>query len=249
MLLSNKTAIITGSNRGIGKSILTKFASEGANIFAHTRNKNLEHINYCKKLEQLFSVHILPIYFDASNEKEIQSCINIIRKTTDNIDILVNNLGTVLDCNLFQMTPISKMKEEFEINFFSQIYLTQYISRFMINKKSGSIINMSSCAGIDGNTGMLQYVASKSAIIGATKRLAIELGPYNIRVNSVAPGLTDTDMGNLMSKDLEIASLSHQIFQRKAKPDEIADAVLFFASDLSRFITGQVLRVDGGMLN
>lgn len=249
MLLSGKTALVTGSNRGIGKSILTTFAKEGATLFAHARNESSEHTEYCKKLESDYSVKIYPVYFDASSDTEIQSCVKTISKINKHIDILVNNLGVVSDRHLFQMTPLSKMKEEFDINFFAQIYLTQYISRFMIQQKSGSIINISSCAGIDGNTGMLQYVASKSALIGATKRLAIELGPYKIRVNSVAPGLTDTQMGALMSDELEQQTLSHQIFKRKAQPEEIANAVLFFASDLSGFITGQVLRVDGGMLN
>lgn len=249
MLLSGKTALVTGTNRGIGKAILTTFAAEGANIFAHARKETLEHTSYCQKLEAQYKVKIYPVYFDATHESEIHACVKTISKIDKHIDILVNNLGVVSDCQLFQMTPISKMKEEFDINFFSQIYLTQYISRFMIQQKSGSIINISSCAGIDGNTGMLQYVSSKSALIGATKRLAIELGPHNIRVNSVAPGLTDTQMGGMMSDALEHQTLSHQIFQRKAQPNEIANAVLFFASDLSTFITGQTLRVDGGMLN
>lgn len=249
MLLSGKTALITGSNRGIGKAILTTFAKEGADIFAHSRKESTEHTDYCNHLSKSYGVTIYPVFFDAAIEAEIKNCIKTIGKINKHIDILVNNLGTVSDRQLFQMTPISKMKEEFNINFFAQIYLTQYVSRFMIQQKSGSIINISSCAGIDGNTGMLQYVSSKSALIGATKRLAIELGPYNIRVNSVAPGLTNTQMGNMMSPELEQQTLSHQIFQRKATPEEIADTVLFFGSDLSRFITGQTLRVDGGMLN
>lgn len=249
MLLTGKVALVTGSSRGIGKAILTKFAQEGADAYAHARKPADEHIAYCKELEQKYSVRIWPVYFDAADDSQIRSCVNIISRHNQQIDILVNNLGTVSDRQLFQMTSIPKMKEEFDINFFSQIYLTQYISRFMIRQKSGSIINISSCAGIDGNTGMLQYVSSKAALIGATKRIAIELGPYNIRVNSVAPGLTDTAMGQLMADELEKRILSHQIFQRKAAPEEIANAVLFFASDLSGFITGQTLRVDGGMLN
>lgn len=249
MLLQNKTALITGSNRGIGKAILTKFAEEGADIFAHARKESEEHISYCQKLAAQYNIKIVPVYFDAAHENEIKFCVKEIQKINRHIDILVNNLGVTSDQQLFQMTPINKIKAEFDINFFSQIYLTQFISRFMVQQKSGSIINITSCAGIDGNTGMLQYVSSKAAMIGATKRMAIELGQYNIRVNSIAPGLTDTQMGNLMENHLEQTTLSHQIFQRKANPEEIANAVLFFASDLSTFITGQTLRVDGGMLN
>lgn len=248
-LLEGKTALITGTTRGIGKSILTRFAQQGADIFAHARKETKEHTEYCRALEKQYSVSVFPVYFDAQNESEIQSCAKAIQQSKKTIDVLVNNLGVVSNRQLFYMTPLSTMKEEFNVNFFAQIYLTQYISRFMIRQRHGSIINISSCAGLDGNTGMLQYVSSKAALIGATKRLAIELGSYNIRVNSVAPGLTDTEMGGLMSGDLEQQTLSHQIFQRKAKPEEIADAVVFFASDMSNFITGQTLRVDGGMLN
>lgn len=249
MLLDEKTALVTGSNRGIGKAIITKFAAEGATIFAHARKEYNEHTTYCKQLSDTYHVKIYPVYFDASDESAIKECVQYIATISRKIDILVNNIGVVTNPQLFQMTSMNTIRQDFEINLFSQLYLTQLISRFMIKHKTGSIINISSCAGLDGNTGMMQYVASKSAIIGATKRLAIELGSYNIRVNSVAPGLTDTEMGNLMSKQLEAQTLSHQIFQRKARPEEIADAVVFFASDLSKFITGQILRVDGGMLN
>lgn len=249
MLLKGKTAFISGSNGGIGKSILSTFAKEGANIFAHARKPSSAHTDFCKELEQLHSVHIYPVYFDAENYSEIKDCIKQISPISNTIDILVNNLGVVSNPRSFQMTTVEDMKKEFDINFFSQMYLTQYISRFMIRQKSGSIINISSCAGLDGNAGVLQYVSSKSALIGATKRLAIELGSYNIRVNCIAPGLTNTKMSRLMTPDLEEQLLSHQIFKRKAEPAEIADSVLFFASDLSRFVTGQTLRVDGGMLN
>lgn len=249
MLLSEKTAIVTGSNRGIGRAIITKFAAEGATIFAHARKESSAHLDYCRNLSKTYDVDIYPVYFDAAEEAEIKKCAQHIFSITKDIDILVNNIGVVTNPQLFQMTSMDAMRHDFEINFFSQMYFSQFISRFMARRKTGSIINISSCAGLDGNTGMMPYVASKAAVIGATKRLAIELGSCGIRVNSVAPGLTNTEMGSLMSKELEQQTLAHQIFQRKAEPEEIADAVLFLASDLSRFITGQILRVDGGMLN
>lgn len=249
MLLHGKTAVITGSNRGIGKAILTRFAENGANVIAHARKETEEFVTYLSNLEKQYGVTVVPIYFDAREESEMNAAVKQITSITKDIDILVNNMGTVNTVSLFQMTPIQSMKEEFEVNFFAQMRFTQYISRLMTRKKRGSIVNISSVAGLDGNTGMLQYVSSKAAMIGATKRLAIELGAYNIRVNSVAPGLTDTDMGNQMKEELENETLSHQVFKRKAKPEEIADAVLFLSSDMSSFITGQILRVDGGMLN
>lgn len=248
MLLKGKTAIITGCNRGIGKSILQKFAQNGAAIFAHARRETEEFTVYINELRETYGTEIRPIYFDARNELEMNLAVKQISSLTKNIDILINNLGVVSSVNLFQMTSIQMMREEFEVNLFSQLQFTQYISRLMIRKKSGSIVNISSIAGIEGSTGTLPYVSSKGAMISATKRLAIELGAHNIRVNSVAPGLTDTDMGGMMKAELEEETLNRLIFKRKAKPEEIADAVLFFASDMSTFITGQVLRVDGGML-
>ncbi len=247
MLLKGKTAIVTGSNRGIGKAILIKFAQNGADIFAHARKKTDDFENECGSISEKYGVKVIPFYFEASDSEEIKEAAKSISKIKKDIDILVNNIGTVNSIRLFQMTKMQEIKDEFEINFFAQIEFTQYISRFMIRNKKGSIVNISSVAGIDGNTGVLPYVSSKAAMIGATKRLAIELGSSNIRVNSVAPGLTDTDMGNQMKEELEKEVYDRLIFKRKARPEEIADAVLFLASDMSAFITGQVLRVDGGM--
>lgn len=247
-LLQDKNAIITGCNRGIGKATLQLFAEQGANVFAHARKPSEEFEDMCKSLAEKNDVDIIPIYFDAIDSEEIKLAVSNIKKHTKRIDVLVNNLGTVNSVKLFQMTNMQEMKKEFDVNFFAQIELSQYISRLMQKEKRGSIINVSSCAGLDGNTGMLPYVSSKAALIGATKRMAIELGAYNIRVNSVAPGLTETDMGNQMREDLEQETLNHTIFKRKAQPREIANGILFLASDLSEYITGQVLRVDGGML-
>lgn len=247
-LLQDKIAIITGSNRGIGKATLEVFAENGADIIAHARKKTDEFESMCQVVAQKNGVRITPIYYDAVNSNDMKEAVAEIKKITKKIDILVNNLGTVNSIKLFQMTSMEEMRGEFDVNYFAQIEFSQYISRFMQRNKSGSIINVSSCAGIDGNTGMLSYVSSKAALIGATKRMAIELGPYNIRVNTVAPGLTETDMGNQMSTDLEEETLRHVIFKRKGMPREVANTILFLGSDLSEFITGQVLRVDGGML-
>lgn len=248
-LLEGKCAIVTGCNRGIGKAILEGFAKNGADVFAHARKKTQEFEEFCKELSDENKVNVYPVYFDARDTEEMKTEVKKIFSISKSIDILVNNISVVNSVKLFQMTSTREMKDEFEVNFFSQMELTQYISRAMIRRRQGSIINISACAGMDGNTGMISYVSSKAAMIGATKRLAIELGEYGIRVNSVAPGLTETDMGNKMSEELTASTINHQIFKRKAKAKEIADGVIFLASDMASFITGQILRIDGGMLN
>ena len=247
MNLKNKTALITGTNRGIGKEIVRRFAEEGANVFAHARNENDEHKIFCGELSSKHNVSVCPVYFDANNKEQIKDEIGRLYKNNTSIDILVNNISIMPKYKLLQMTSIDEIKNTFEINYFSQIYITQLVSRIMKKNKSGSVINISSVAGIDGN-GELSYVSSKAAIIAATKQMAIELGEHNIRVNSIAPGITDTDMGNSMSKDIIDYTLSHQIINHKATTTDIANMAVFLGSDLSKHITGQIIRVDGGML-
>ena len=163
------------------------------------------------------------------------------------IDVLVNNAGIIFTA-LFQMTSANKIKEVFDINFFSPMILTQNISRIMARQKSGSIINVSSSTAIEGNEGFTAYAASKAALICSTKVMAKELGAYNIRVNAIAPGLTETDMMRGSTPDNVLANtLQRTCLKRVGRPEEIANAVLFLSCDLSSYMTGQVLRIDGGM--
>ena len=247
MLLKNKNAVVTGCNRGIGKEIVRVFAENGANIFACVREDSVIFSKYIKNLEQQHSVSINPVYFDLSDEDQIKSGFKTIKETKEPVDILVNNSGVIFTA-LFQMTSMKKLKEMFEINYFSQILLTQYISRIMMRQKSGSIINISSSAALEGNEGRTAYASAKAAMIASTKVLAKELAPNNIRVNAVAPGLTQTEMMESSTpEDALRATLNRICMKRVGQPEEIANSVLFLASDLSSYMTSQVLRVDGGM--
>ena len=247
MLLKDKNAVVTGCSRGIGKEVVRVFAENGANIWACIRKENQNFTKYVNILEQQHSVKINLVYFDLENEEQIKSGVKAIKESKLPVDILVNNAGVIFTA-LFQMTSMQKMKEMFEINYFSQMLFTQYIARIMMRQKSGSIINISSSAAIEGNEGRTGYASAKAAMITSTKVLAKELGAYNIRVNAVAPGLTQTEM--MVSSTPEDAlkeTLNRICMQRVGQPIEIANPVLFLASDLSSYMTSQVLRVDGGM--
>ena len=193
MLLKDKNAVITGCNRGIGKEIVRVFAENGATIWACTRKKSATFTENINDLKQKHSVKINPVYFDLGNKEQIKAGITTIKESKQPVDILVNNAGLMFTA-LFQMTSMEKLKEIFEINYFSQILLTQYISRLMMRQRSGSIVNISSSAALEGNEGRTAYASAKSSMIASTKVLARELAPYNIRINAICPGgVSDTN--------------------------------------------------------
>ena len=247
MLIQNKTAVITGCNRGIGKKILEVFSANGATIFACVRNVSEEFKTFANEMEKEFNNKIIPIQFDLNDEDQVKKAASNILSSNSPIDILVNNAATIYTA-LFQMTSIKKLKETFETDFFSQTIFTQYILKSMIKKKSGSILYISSSSALDGNEGRSAYSSAKAAIIAQAKALSREVGMYNIRVNAIAPGLTDTDMMKENTpKEIVNEVASRTSLRRIANPQEIANAALFLSSDLSSYITGQVIRVDGGM--
>jgi len=247
MLLKNKIAVVTGCNRGIGKKILEIFSANGATVFACVRNISEEFKSRIKEIEKNTNNKIIPIQFDLSDESQIKEAANSILLTNHSIDILVNN-AAMIHTGIFQMTSIKKLKEVFEVDFFSQTNFTQYILKSMVKNKKGSILYISSSSALDGNEGRSAYSSAKSALITQSKVLSRELGVHNIRVNAIAPGLTDTDMMKKNTTQETIKDvLSTVSLRRIARTEEIANTALFLSSDLSSYITGQVIRVDGGM--
>jgi 3-oxoacyl-[acyl-carrier protein] reductase len=247
LLLQGKTAVITGCRRGIGKATLEAFAREGADVIACARQVDDEFTAQVGALAAAHGVSVTPIGFDLADSAQVKEGAKQILAVTKLIDILVNNAG-VIKTGPFHMMSLDVARQLFEVNLFSQLSLTQYLTRSMIRNKRGSIVNISSSAAIEGNEGRTAYASSKAALITASKVLARELAVHNIRVNAVAPGLTQTDMMvESTAPDALANTLERICMKRTGRPEEIANAVVFLASDLSSYMTGQVLRVDGGM--
>ena len=247
MLLKNKIALITGCNRGIGKKTLEVFSDHGASVIACVRKIDNEFKKFIYELSKKNENKITPIEIDFENLDTVQNVAKEILKQNSKIDILINNAG-IIDTALFQMTTIKNLKKIFEINYFTQTIFTQMILKPMIKNKVGNIVYISSTSALDNNVGRNTYSATKASIISQAKTLSKEVGSKNIRVNVIAPGLTDTDMmkNNTPNSVLEevISKLS---IKRVGQTLEIANVALFLSSELSSYITGQTIRVDGGM--
>ena len=244
-LLAGKVVIVTGSTRGIGLAIAQAFCKQGAHVFINGRNSQ----DVTKIVTSLTDLDLLasPFICDVGNPIEVKAAFQSFLKTSKSLDILVNNAG-ILVGSLLSMVSFSDLEESFRINTFSNVYLSQYASRIMSRRKSGSIINLTSIMGLNGNAGLSVYSGSKAAVIGITKSLSKELAPSNIRVNAIAPGFIDTEMARSIPSSVFDERIDSIKMGRIGSPEEVANVALFLASDLSSYVTGQVIGVDGGML-
>lgn len=245
--MEGKRVFITGSSRGIGEKILEKFASNGCHVYAHARTYSEEFEEKLRVLREKYEVEIEPVYFELTDSDAMKTAMKEVIRARKGIDVLVNNAGR-MHAGLFQMTDLDTIREVFDVNLFAVMELTQWVLKVMTRKKSGSIVNLSSITGLDLGIGQCAYGVSKAAVAAFTATLAAETGNYGIRVNAVAPGIAKTRMADAQEVQAERERLENGkgALSRLAKPEEIADAVYFLASEEASFINGQVLRVDGG---
>ncbi len=245
-LLENKTAIITGATRGIGKGIAIEFAKQGANI-AFTYSSSVDAANALEAELSGFGIKAKGYQSNAADFKAAQDLAAEVLKEFGSIDVLINNAGITKD-NLLMRISEEDFDTVLEVNLKSVFNLTKAVIRPMMKQRAGSIINMSSVVGVQGNAGQTNYAASKAGMLGFTKSVALELGSRNIRCNSIAPGFIETEMTAKLDEAVVDGWRQGIPLKRGGQPQDIANACVFLASDMSAYITGQTLNVDGGMI-
>jgi 3-oxoacyl-[acyl-carrier protein] reductase len=241
-----KNVVITGSSRGIGLAILELFAQEGANITACSNRQNEDVINQYKEIAEKNNVQITPIFFDMSNEEAVKEGVKNVKNLMPVVDVLINNAG-ISHIAPFITSKMDDLHRIFQVNYFSQMVFTQGLLGSLKKAKGASVVNMTSIAGLDGGIGVMAYGSSKAAIALTTRVLAQELAFFKIRVNAVAPGMVETDMANAMGEKAIENTVDSAALKRLAKPEEVAQLVTYLASDDASYITGQIVRVDGGI--
>lgn len=245
-LLEGKTAIITGASRGIGKSIAEVFAQQGANV-AFTYSASAQAALELEKELSALGVKAKAYQSDAADFAQCEQLVEQVHKEFGAVDILVNNAGITKDNLLMRMSE-ADFDKVIEVNLKSIFNMTKAVQRIMLKQRHGVIINMSSVVGVQGNAGQANYAASKAGILGFTKSVALELGSRNIRCNAIAPGFIETEMTAKLNPEVVEGWRNAIPLKRGGQPKDIADACVFLASDMSSYITGQTLRVDGGMI-
>ena len=245
-LLEGKTAIITGGSRGIGKGIALVFAQHGANV-AFTYSSSVESANSLEKELSNYGVKVKSYQSNAADHKESQDLVENVLTDFGSIDVLVNNAGITKD-NLLMRMGEEDFDEVINVNLKSVFNMTKAVQRIFLKQKNGSLIHMSSVVGVKGNAGQANYAASKAGIIGFSKSIALEIGSRNIRSNVIAPGFIETEMTARLPEDIVQGWRDGIPLKRGGKPEDVANTCVFLASELSSYVTGQVLHVDGGML-
>ena len=241
-LLKNKVCLVTGASRGIGYAVAKRFAVCGAVVYANGRRE--------ESLKELLSLNgncpgsVIPLYFDVTDSAAAKKAMMQIKKEQGKLDVLVNNAGIMKDA-LIGMISKEDMRQVFEVNVFAVMDMLQLAVKLMSRQNSGSIINLASIVGTNGNRGQMVYSASKGAVISLTKTAAKELASKHIRVNAVAPGVIDTDMFRSIGEEKMKEKINLIGMNRAGTPEEVADTCIYLASDLSVYVTGQVIGVDG----
>ncbi|PQB04447.1 3-oxoacyl-[acyl-carrier-protein] reductase [Aureitalea marina] len=245
-LLEGKTAIITGGSRGIGKGIVEAYARHGAQV-AFTYNSSAEAAEEIASEASAQGVKVKAYKSNAADYEQAQELISQVLEDFGQIDIVINNAGITKDNLLMRMSE-EDFDKVVEVNLKSVFNMTKAVQRTMLKQRAGSIINMSSVVGVKGNAGQTNYAASKAGILGFTKSVALELGSRNIRCNAIAPGFIETEMTGKLDEAVVQGWRDAIPLKRGGTPEDIANACVYLGSDLSSYVTGQVLNVDGGML-
>lgn len=245
-MLQGKIALVTGSSRGIGRAIALELAKQGANIavnYAGSEDKAEEVVQEIKAL----GVEAIKIKANVANEDDVKAMVKEVTKTFGALHILVNNAGITRD-NLLMRMKVEDFDDVIETNLKGAFLCTKTVTRQMMKQKEGRIINIASIVGVSGNPGQANYVAAKAGMIGLTKSTAKELASRNILVNAIAPGFITTDMTDILTEEQKEAMLATIPLEKLGEPEDIANVVTFLASDKSKYITGQTIHVDGGMV-
>lgn len=245
-LLSGKTIMITGASKGIGKAAATLCASHGADLVLVARSIDL--LNSLKDdISNTYGSNVKNFQCDVSNSDDLKTVFQQLNTDKILLDGLVNNAGVMIDAML-QVVKSEMIRQVYDTNVFAVMNTSQWAMKSMLRKRKGSIVNLTSIIGTNGNAGQVVYGSSKSAVIGITKSLSKELAPFNIRVNGIAPGFIDTEMTQNMDERFKEKNISAIGMKRIGTPEDVSKVIVFLLSDLSEYVTGQIIGVDGGMI-